>query len=63
MELPLERGRVVVKALPSPEVRERLAQAGFTPRGLPAERFVEQLRRELELVRGAGREARIVLDG
>ena len=51
------------EAIASPEVRERLAQAGFTPRGLPVERRVEQLRRELELVRGAGREARIVLDG
>lgn len=50
------------ESLASSEVREKLAQAGFTVRGLPADRFTAQLNRELELVRKAGRESKIVLE-
>lgn len=53
--------RALLEAIGSAEVRERLMQAGFTPRGLPPAEFVAQLKRELELVRRAGKDGRIVL--
>jgi tripartite-type tricarboxylate transporter receptor subunit TctC len=54
--------RALRDAIATPEVRERLAQAGFAPRGLPADVFAAQLKRELEQVRETGRIAKIVLD-
>lgn len=54
--------RALRDAIATPEVRERLAGAGFAARGLPADVFAAQLRRELEQVRETGRVAKIVLE-
>ena len=54
--------QALIEALGTPEVRERLAQAGFTVRALPGDRLAGQITRELALVRKAGQDAKIVLE-
>jgi tripartite-type tricarboxylate transporter receptor subunit TctC len=54
--------RVLRDAINTPEVRDRLAQAGFRPRALPPDALAAQIRRELDLVRATGKAANIVLE-
>lgn len=48
-------------AIGTTEIRDKIVQAGFNPRGLPSKPFFEQLRGELDVVRRVGKASEIVL--
>ena len=55
------QGRGALDAIGAKEIRDKIVQAGFNPRGLPPKAFFEQLRGELDVVRRVGKSSGIVL--
>ena len=53
--------RALTDAIGTKEIRDKIVQAGFNPRGLPPKAFFEQLRGELDVVRRVGKASGIVL--